>query len=274
MYKEKNENSNASTNINSTEMQVIQFAAAQVRELGRFALSFYVLKLLGSVMGARLHEGYRQERKLMPDGIREPRIKQLTSKMDAKFANDVKSGVIPQTRFLHINTEGIVEQDIANTAFTELSPRWQDDNLNAGFSAMRTIYTHWEDIIGEKENVESLSTAVGNSIHEYWIGRNSAWLNEEYMALEEKAIDFKSLLAQSNIDIDRKVQIEIEMGAIGKRISELEELCGAYKDLSKREKDKDLLHAKMAQNFIGQVYELSKDCIENRFDIENSMEAN
>ena len=181
-------------------------------------------ELLGAVLGSMLHEAYCNSRKLEKpneDGLaNNPRIKVLTEEIDSDFVKKVVDGTIPQSKTLYIE-DGKVHMDIANTKFANLSPHWQKDNFMAGCAATRSVVTLWDGLVHDNAAVREFATvAIANAIHEAWIARGNIYYDKQ-----------------------------------GDQVYTNESLATAYINLPQDEKDKDLVHYKMAFDMISTLNE-------------------
>jgi hypothetical protein len=184
---------------------------------------------MAGILGSYLHQGYCDDRKLkqpLPNGLQnEPRIKQLSEKLDEDFVKDVINGKIKTSDTLWVEN-GEVNMDIANTPFTQLSPYWQYDNFMAGACATRSVITNWEGITHQDPQVRKYVTvAVANAIHESWIARGNVgdWnkeLETAYINLPEnqKEKDLKHYrMATSMVDalartMNKETSNDMEIG--------------------------------------------------------------
>ena len=187
-------------------------------------LSVVEQNLLGAVLGSMLHEAYCNSRRLEKpnaDGLaNNPREKVLTEELDQDFVAEVLSGNVPQSKTLYIK-DGKVCMDIANTSFADLSPHWKKDNFMAGCAATRSVLTCWDGLTHNNEAVrEFVTVAVANSIHEAWIARGNVYYDKQ-----------------------------------GSQVYTNEGLATAYINLPQDEKDKDLVHYKMALDMISTLLE-------------------
>lgn len=131
-------------------------------------------ELKGIEIGSCLHEDWRQTRK-KEDGTYEPRWKKVK---DSKFQY-IESDTCRK------NEEGVVEIDIANRSFAELSADWQYENLEAGKVVAK--------LVGEKteltsEEVEEMSSVI----HDEWLKRND-WVFDPNYGNPAQAVPYAEL---------------------------------------------------------------------------------
>ena len=130
--------------------------------------------LKGLEIGSCLHEDWRQTRR-NEDGTYEPRWKKVKDP-NFKF---VESDTCRKTE------EGVVEIDIANRSFGELSADWQFENLEAGKVVAR--------LVGDKteltpEEVEQMAS----EIHDEWLKRND-WVFDPNYGNPAQAVHYAEL---------------------------------------------------------------------------------
>lgn len=130
--------------------------------------------LKGLEVGSCLHEGWRQTRK-NEDGTYEPRWKKVKDP-NFKF---VESDTCRK------NEEGVVEIDIANRSFGELSADWQFENLEAGKVVVRLVGDKTELTLEEVEQMASV-------IHDEWLKRNE-WVFDPNYGNPAQAVPYAEL---------------------------------------------------------------------------------
>ena len=186
--------------------------------------------LLGAILGSFLHEAYCNSRKLdKPNEQGLAKIKKLTSEIDQDFVNSVILSGRDNGTTLFVQ-DGVLCMDIANTPFAGLSPYWQKDNFLAGCAATRSVISCWDGLTHDNEAIRNfVVVAVANAIHEAWIARE-------------------------NIYYDKA----------GDQVYTNENLATAYINLPQDEKDKDLLHYKMALEMITMLLEKMKEKNQNK----------
>ncbi len=184
--------------------------------------------LLGAILGSLLHEAYCESRKLdqpneqgLPNN---PRIKKLTETIDQDFVASVIASGRTNGTTLFIQ-DGVLCMDIANTPFASLSPYWQKDNFMAGCAATRSVINFWQQINSNNPAIkEFVTVAIANAIHESWIARENVYYDQD-----------------------------------GDTVYTNEQLATSYINLPQDEKDKDLVHYKMALDLINMLMEKMKE---------------
>ena len=184
--------------------------------------------LLGAILGSLLHEAYCESRKLdqpneqgLPNN---PRIKKLTETIDQDFVASVIASGRTNGTTLFIQ-DGVLCMDIANTPFASLSPYWQKDNFMAGCAATRSVINFWQQINSDNPAIrEFVTVAIANAIHESWIARENVYYDQD-----------------------------------GDTVYTNEQLATSYINLPQDEKDKDLVHYKMALDLINMLMEKMKE---------------
>ena len=91
-------------------------------------------KNLAFMIASELHEGWRKTR-LREDGTYEPRWKEVMDKEYVEHRVDLEH--LPEN--MRIN-EGVVEIDIANSHFIELSPDKQKENYEAALVCVDILF--------------------------------------------------------------------------------------------------------------------------------------
>lgn len=130
--------------------------------------------LKGLEIGSCLHEDWRKTR-LKEDGTYEPRWKKVKDK-NFKF---VESDTCRK------NDEGVVEIDIANRTFGELSADWQFENLEAG----KVVAS----LVGNKTEIAPEETEqMASRIHDEWLKRNS-WVYDPNYGNPAQAVPYEEL---------------------------------------------------------------------------------
>lgn len=124
-------------------------------------------KNLAFMIASELHEDWRKTR-LREDGTYEPRWKEVMDKKYVELRVDLEH--LPDN--MRIN-EGVVEIDIANSHFIELSPDKQKENYEAALVCV--------DILFNKEAFSSIEQ-VGDKIHEEWLKRNEWGRNDPVLS--------------------------------------------------------------------------------------------
>lgn len=141
-------------------------------------------ELKGLEIGSQLHEDWRKTR-LKEDGTFEPRWKKVK---DENF-DFVESNTCRK------NEDGIVEIDIANRSFAELSSDWQYENLEAGKVVAR--------LVGDKtELTDEERDEMATEIHEEWLKRND-WVFDKEYGNPAQAVPFDELSKEEK-DKDRE----------------------------------------------------------------------
>lgn len=141
-------------------------------------------ELKGLEIGSQLHEDWRKTR-LKEDGTFEPRWKKVK---DENF-DFVESNTCRK------NEDGIVEIDIANRSFAELSSDWQYENLEAGKVVAR--------LVGDKtELTDEERDEMATEIHEEWLKRND-WVFDKEYGNRAQAVPFDELSKEEK-DKDRE----------------------------------------------------------------------
>lgn len=184
--------------------------------------------LLGAILGSLLHEGYCNGRKLdkpneqgLPNN---PRVKKLTEPIDQDFVASVVASGRTNGTTLFVE-DGVLCMDIANTPFASLSPYWQKDNFMAGCAATRSVMTFWNELNSDNEALrEFVAVAIANAIHESWIARENIYYD-----------------------------------VVNGKVYTNEPLATSYINLPQDEKDKDLLHYKMAIQMIDMLVAKMKE---------------
>lgn len=159
--------------MNQEQIKIIKNVAETAAARDSASLTVEEQLLLGEIMGSELHDDWRESRK-KEDGTFEPRWKALTENMDKQFCEDILTGRVIKPNTIRVNQEGVLELDIANTPFSQLSPFWRADNFMAGCSAVRSIITNWKGLTHpNKEITDFVVVGVANAIHEAWISRGN-----------------------------------------------------------------------------------------------------
>lgn len=141
-------------------------------------------ELKGLEIGSQLHEDWRKTR-LKEDSTFEPRWKKVK---DENF-DFVESNTCRK------NEDGIVEIDIANRSFAELSSDWQYENLEAGKVVAR--------LVGDKtELTDEERDEMATEIHEEWLKRND-WVFDKEYGNPAQAVPFDELSKEEK-DKDRE----------------------------------------------------------------------
>lgn len=141
-------------------------------------------ELKGLEIGSQLHEDWRKTR-LKEDGTFEPRWKKVK---DENFD-------FVESNTCRINEDGIVEIDIANRSFAELSSDWQYENLEAGKVVAR--------LVGDKtELTDEERDEMATEIHEEWLKRND-WVFDKEYGNPAQAVPFDELSKEEK-DKDRE----------------------------------------------------------------------
>ncbi len=171
--------------------------------------------LEGLEIGSCLHEDWRQTRK-NEDGTFEPRWKKVK---DPNFKY-VESDTCRK------NQEGIVEIDIANRTFGELSEDWQFENLEAGKVVAR--------LVGSKTQLTSFKEVhqMASEIHDEWLKRND-WVFDPSYGNPDQAVPYEELS-----DEEKKKDIaQLKFGIALNRKIQAGEI--SYADLKKKYMSKD-----------------------------------
>jgi len=91
------------------------------------------------------------------------------------------------------------EVDIANTAFADLPPKYQQENLAAGAGALAAASHAWEASLWTREE------RVARVVHEQWLARNKDWAPPEqsvpYADLSEAEKDKDRILARDALAV-------------------------------------------------------------------------
>lgn len=163
-------------------------------------------KIKGIEIGSRLHDEWRETRKL-EDGSYNPRWK-VTE--DAIY--EPKDG---KARF---NENGNLEVDIANLSFEELPKDWQKENLEAGLAVSEFVQDK------EEVNAEEMEE-LANKVHEAWCDRKAEDIRKYMNELDSNGISEDEILAE----VDKKYAWD-------------KKLMVSYDELNEDEKQKDRDH--------------------------------
>lgn len=160
-------------------------------------------KLKGIEVGSRLHDDWRNNRKL-EDGTYTPRWK--VTKDEEYEPIDGKS---------RINEQGELEVDIANLSFNELPKEWQKENLEAGIAATSIIGNRTELSNEEME-------AASEKVHNEWCSRRMDVIRRYMNELERRGVNEEEIKVKTNEKFEWDLSLMVD-----------------YSELSEEEKQKD-----------------------------------
>lgn len=145
-----------------------------------------VKKFLGYEVGSRLHDDWKEEFR--------PKDENARQGYEARWKPAKTEGYIPGPGLEDVvrEVDGVVEIDIANMSFEELSEHWQNDNLEAGKAALALVVRKIskEGAIGSAEMMsldEEDREELGDAIHEAWMERTEMtdWNEELFVPYSE-----------------------------------------------------------------------------------------
>jgi len=127
-----------------------------------------VRKAVRALAGA-YHEDWRnknqknEDGRLNPDGIYIPRVKVKLQEPTGKTKWINEGGSVPE------GYSEVSRQDIANTAFEDFDPQWQEENMNAA-----SVVVGYLDAMGGKVQLEdaAVRNSAGEAVHTAWLERN------------------------------------------------------------------------------------------------------
>lgn len=196
---------------------------------------------LGYMIGSALHDDWRKK-----NAYRKTRFKKAGKDLCGNVITKV-SDMIPS----RINEDGLLEIDILNTTFKDLTPTWKQENLDAGMFIAKLICATEDfdldelELFAETRSPEAQIKVdkLASEIHDAWMARpNNAWgkvTHDEEIIMQKEdpekwdSYQFKTYadLSQENkeLDIDQlKVfaNLVIQYGSIEAIISSCPELTG------------------------------------------------
>lgn len=129
---------------------------------------------LGYMIGSALHDDWREK-----NAYRGTRFKKAGKDLQGNVITEVPTDVPSR-----INEDGVLEIDILNTPFSNLTPSWKQENLDAGMFIAKLIYATEGFNLSELELFEETRSPeaqakvdmLASRIHEAWMERpNNAW---------------------------------------------------------------------------------------------------
>ncbi len=139
-------------------------------------------KLILSV-GGDLHDDWRSKRELdlaNSDGYAEPKTGEFTPRVKVEISHEDGSKWINQED-LKPEMEELQRQDIANTNFEDLDPKWQAENMDAAKFIVPYVSSAYEkgDISfnkGDDRYIEGFMENAAKAVHDAWKNRND-WVS-------------------------------------------------------------------------------------------------
>jgi len=145
-----------------------------------------VKKFLGYEVGSRLHDDWKEDNR--------PKDENARQGYEARWKPAKTDGYVPGPGLEEVvrEVDGVLEIDIDNMSFEGLSGHWENDNLEAGKTALALVIRKiakegsigFDEIMGfSNEDMEEL----GDAIHEAWMARTEKgdWNKEQFVPYSE-----------------------------------------------------------------------------------------
>lgn len=134
---------------------------------------------LGYMIGSALHDDWREK-----NAYRGTRFKKAGKDLQGNVITEVTSNIPSR-----VNEDGVLEIDILNTTFSDLTPAWKQENLDAGMFIAKLIYATegfnlselelWEET--RSPEAQAKVDMLASRIHDAWMARpNNAWAKVSY----------------------------------------------------------------------------------------------